>query len=276
MIWNKVEKASNESLPTVGGKNKKKKRPSSVAGWSEFVKPYAEDNRFWSEIWKSEGKPKFGYIFENMKNSQKQYTYAVRRLKKSNDVIQNDRFLNSLTNSKHNIFNEIKQFQGKQTSISSIIDDNVGPENIANTFANIYNKLYNKVSNGEDLNNVRMEINKCISPASLSELNRIDEKLIRKGRNKMKSSKRDALFDVVSDCYIHGPPKLFEHLTAMIRMFLVHGSIPPFILVCTLMPLVKDDFGDITSSNNYRAIAGGCLILKLLDIVFILLEGDKL
>ena len=49
-----------------------------------------------------------------------------------------------------------------------------------------------------------------------------------------------------------------------------------FILLCTLLPLVKDKFGDITRSTNYRAIAGGCLMLKLLDIVILILEGDKL
>ena len=42
------------------------------------------------------------------------------------------------------------------------------------------------------------------------------------------------------------------------------------------MPLVKDNLADITSSDNYRAIASGSLILKLLDIVILLLEGDKL
>ena len=34
--------------------------------------------------------------------------------------------------------------------------------------------------------------------------------------------------------------------------------------------------GDITSSDNYRAIAGGCLLLKLLDTIILLLEGEKL
>ena len=33
---------------------------------------------------------------------------------------------------------------------------------------------------------------------------------------------------------------------------------------------------DITSSENYRAIASGSLLLKLLDLVILLLEGDKL
>ena len=39
---------------------------------------------------------------------------------------------------------------------------------------------------------------------------------------------------------------------------------------------MKDNLGDITMSENYRAIASGSLLLKLLDIVILLLEGDKL
>ena len=48
------------------------------------------------------------------------------------------------------------------------------------------------------------------------------------------------------------------------------------MLLCTLLPLVKDNLGDITASDNYRAIAGGSLLLKLLDIVVLQLEGNKL
>ena len=39
---------------------------------------------------------------------------------------------------------------------------------------------------------------------------------------------------------------------------------------------MKDNLGDITSSDNCRAIASGTQILKLLDIVVLLLEGNKL
>ena len=39
---------------------------------------------------------------------------------------------------------------------------------------------------------------------------------------------------------------------------------------------MKDNLGDIANSNNYRAIAGGCLLLNILDLVILLLESDKL
>ena len=45
------------------------------------------------------------------------------------------------------------------------------------------------------------------------------------------------------------------------------------ILLCTLLPLAKDNLAGLTVSDNYRAIAVGCQVLKLLDIVILILEG---
>ena len=74
----------------------------------------------------------------------------------------------------------------------------------------------------------------------------------------------------------NGPHALNLHITNLLKTFVVHGAVPYFVLVCTLLPLVKDKLADTTSSQNYRAIASGSLLLKLLDIVILLLEGDKL
>ena len=119
-------------------------------------------------------------------------------------------------------------------------------------------------------------INSGINETSKVQLKKVDENLIRNALKKMKSNKRDAIFDTVSDCYINGPPELISHITRLVKMFLIHGNVPHFVLLCTLLPLLKDNLGEITSSDNYRAIAGGCLLLKLLDTVILLLEGDKL
>ena len=104
----------------------------------------------------------------------------------------------------------------------------------------------------------------------------MNENLISQAIKKLQANKRDALFDTISDCYINGPSNLKTHIKNLVRIFIIHGSVPNFILACILTPLVKDGLGDITNSDNYRAIAGGCLLLKILDIVILLLEGDKL
>ena len=48
------------------------------------------------------------------------------------------------------------------------------------------------------------------------------------------------------------------------------------ILVSTIIPLIKDKLGDISSSNNYRSVALSSLLLKNFDWIILLLHGDKL
>ena len=40
--------------------------------------------------------------------------------------------------------------------------------------------------------------------------------------------------------------------------------------MCNIIPLVKDSLGDTTRSNNYRSIATGYQVLKILDLVILL------
>ena len=103
---------------------------------------------------------------------------------------------------------------------------------------------------------------------------RIDEKIVKSAVNCMKPNKRDSSFDVTSDMYIHGPNIFFQHLSTILRQSIIHGVLPHIVMICTLMPLIKDSLGDLTKSDNYRAIAGGCLVLKVLDLVILHLEGD--
>ena len=51
---------------------------------------------------------------------------------------------------------------------------------------------------------------------------------------------------------------------------------PHIVLICTLTPLLKDNLGDITKSDNYRGIAGSFLLLKVLDLVVLNMEANKL
>ena len=62
----------------------------------------------------------------------------------------------------------------------------------------------------------------------------------------------------------------------MLQSFVIHGSVPYFLLICTLVPIVKDNLGNHASSDNYRAIAISSLVLKLFDWCILLLEGHKL
>ena len=147
--------------------------------------------------------------------------------------------------------------------------------NIANEFAGIYSKMYNQDPLSESLCSLKDKISDKINEENF-QAEEINEALISKVLKLLKPKKRDSLFDVTSDMYINGPSELIVYLTCMIKAMVVHGSVPTTVLLCILTPLVKNSLDDMTVSSNYRAIAGGCLILKLIDLVILELEGGKL
>ena len=86
-----MESAGHECLPLVVTKQKRGK--STIPGWNEHVKPFSEESKFWYQMWLSAGRPIGGDIFTNMKLSKKNFKFAVRRLKRCQDRLQNEKFL---------------------------------------------------------------------------------------------------------------------------------------------------------------------------------------
>ena len=60
------------------------------------------------------------------------------------------------------------------------------------------------------------------------------------------------------------------------RPYLIHGHISDFLLISSLLPIIKDKLGDTSVSSNYRSITISSLVMKLFDWVIILLFGDHL
>ena len=90
-VLSAMESAGKETLPTTGSSNSKKRKV--IPGWSEYVKPYSDENKFWASVWKSQGHPRSGYVLEQMKYHKKQYNFSVRRLKRCKNKIQDEKFL---------------------------------------------------------------------------------------------------------------------------------------------------------------------------------------
>ena len=112
-----IESAGRECLPAVGKNVKGSKKP--VLGWSEHVKPYQNESKFWCSIWISLGKPTQGYVYWNMIHSKNQYKYAIRRLKRAQNKVQNDKFVSSIMKGGVNIFKEIKKSRASSSTVSS-------------------------------------------------------------------------------------------------------------------------------------------------------------
>ena len=73
-VMEAIESAAKEYLPKTGGIKKSLGGDIVlVAGWSEHVKPFAEESKFWCNVGHSLGKPSKGDVFNIMKASKNQY-----------------------------------------------------------------------------------------------------------------------------------------------------------------------------------------------------------
>ena len=111
---------------------------------------------------------------------------------------------------------------------------------------------------------------------SLKDVDLITTEKVREATLNLKSNRNDPLFIFNSDCLKIAPLAVCEHLNYIIKSFLIYSHVSNALLLATLIPIPKDEMGDLTSSNNYRSIALSSLILKIFDWIIILLFGETL
>ena len=141
---------------------------------------------------------------------------------------------------------------------------------------NIYKDLSNSVDEKGKLQDLKASLESKINSTSLSDIDKVTPEIVKEASKHLKNGKSDPVYAFSSDCLKNGTGKLFNLLAMVLRSFLVHGNVSIYLLLATLVPIIKDRLGSIQSSKNYRSIAISSLILKLLDWIFLLLFGDKL
>ena len=123
---------------------------------------------------------------------------------------------------------------------------------------------------------VSSEVESKINNFSLRDVARVTPEVVKSAAGKLKAGKSDPVYSFSSDCIKVDSDMLDELLSIILRSYLIHGHVTRFLLLATLVPIIKDKLGSINSSKNYRSIAISSLILKMLDWIIILLFGDTL
>ena len=69
---------------------------------------------------------------------------------------------------------------------------------------------------------------------------------------------------------------MIGQLVIVLRMMVSHGFISQKVLLIKMIPIIKDKLGNVFDAGNYRSIALGSVILKVLEILNIYVFGDIL
>ena len=201
------------------------------------------------------------------------YHYHIRKCRRSADVVKKNKLLDACVNGNGEIFEELKKMRRVRKVLPQTMD---GSENVSERFKNVYQKLYNSVNDVQGTRKMLNQVDICINSSSLADVDLVTPELLYKAAENVKKHKNDPSFSFNSDCFKRGPKSLFQHLSTMIKCFLIHGHVCQDLLLATLVPLIKNKLGEDKSSDNYRSIALSSVVLKLLDWIVLLLFGEKL
>ena len=149
-------------------------------------------------------------------------------------------------------------------------------ENIPEHFKTIYSDLFNSVDDANNMAVVSEAIVKKVNSKDIVDIEKVTPDVAKKAAAKQKPGKGDSVYKLSSDCVKIDSKRLTELLAAIFQSFLDHGRVTRFLLLVTLVPIIKDKLRSINNSKNYRIIAISNVILKFIDWIINILFGDTL
>jgi hypothetical protein len=197
-----------------------------------------------------------------------------KKCQRSIDTIKKSKLLDACLNGNGDLFKEVKAMRKTSTIFADSIDG--VHDDVPNHFKQIYSKLYNSVEDAADVAIISQKIEDNIKSTDMTYIDKVTTSVVKTAASKVKADKGDPVQSFSSDCIKVNSEILFESLTHMIKSFLVHGYVPQFLLLATLVPIIKDKLGSISVSKNYRSVCISSLILKIIDWVILGLHGSSL
>ena len=266
-----IEEAAKETLMT------RKQKPTGkqmLPNWKEDVDPVKDTAHFWNAVWKSAGRPLNCQVHSIMKRTRNKYHLEIRKKKRLLERMKHDKMLNSCLNKDTDIFKEIRKQRSCGSTCATSIDGR--SKDIPDYLAGKYEQLYNQVDDKDDLAELETDLNARIDSQSLRFVDMITSEVVKKATRKLKPAKTDPVAKISSDFLINAPENLFDIIARCFKSYMIHAHVSSELLISTMIPLIKDKLGDITSSNNYRSIAISSVVLKIFDICIISLFSDHL
>ena len=165
----------------------------------------------------------------------------MKKCQRAEKTIKKTKLLDACLNGDGNLFKEIKKIRKTKVVVADKIDGVT--EDIPSHFASIYKELFNSVKDGKDVERISKEVDTKITVDSLADVNKVNKEEVKKAAAALKSDKGDPVYSFTSDCLKVESDILSEHTAMMIRSFLIHNYIPQFMLLSTLVPIIKDKQG---------------------------------
>ena len=229
-----------------------------LPGWNSHVKHLQEISVTACRVWRQNGCPKTGVVYDKMKSSHKDYKNSIRFIKRNEDVIRKEKLAEKLIqNNSKSFWDDVKKYNHtrvRSTNIEGL--DNEGE--ICEFWGRHYAELLNCVGH---------EVPVHVGESNDDNFTAVTVQEIIDGLNVVKTGKGPGPDGLTIEHYINGGSKLTSVIATLFTLFITHNILPESFMDVYLTPVVKDLKKNITLKTNYRPIANATAISKLLEAV---------
>ena len=248
-----IQKASNNLV------EEKQTKKNIVPGWNKYVRSFYNDARSSFKNWRLQGRPLDGALFDAMKKTKRDFRKALRKCKANELSIRNDSMVESLKrNNAKQFWKDVRSIKDNKQTKSTKIDNSVDPKNISEIFSLKYKLIFDD----KNCQSGTIEFN-SESESKTSLFRYFSTNCIRTAIKNLNAT--------IGPDNIHAnhlkfaPNELCVFFSKFLSSCFRHSHLPEAMTEGVFLPLIKDEFGDRESSDNYRPIMSSSVFLKLTE-----------
>ena len=110
--------------------------------------------------------------------------------------------------------------------------------------------MYNSVDDKENIQNLLDDVNDGINFTHAHDVHKVTPEIVKEAAKHLKDGKSDPVHVFSSDCIKNDPDMLFKLLSIAIKSFLFHGHVTVYLLLATLVPIIKNKLAIINTTKN--------------------------
>lgn len=237
------------------------KKNNITPGWNDHCRHKYNDAKMAFLVWKQKGKIRVGFEFDNMKKTRLEFRNALKFCRSNEESIRNEKLFSSLQEkNKTEFWRKVRQIKGKSISYASIIDGESDSQAVVECFSMKYKGIFDDINSQDRPVEFDNQINDYCSNDYYK---RVTQRQIQVALSSLKCG---VGWDSIHSNHLKfAPPAVIGFLSKFFSSAIAHRHLPEDMLMGEIRPIIKNKFGNLNSSDNYRPIMISSNLLKLFE-----------
>ena len=200
-----------------------------------------------------------------MKKTRAHFKLSLRQCKQRNEEKSLDTLaLHFLSKDSKSFWNQVNRTSGsKLHGMTTTIGGVSGAADICTMWQNHYSNLLNSVKNTDK----KQELAELL--LHTSETYQICSQQVMAAIRKLKKNSSPGSDGLSGEHFIYAHESISDHLSVLFGSMLTHNYLPLHFMDTLIIPILKNNKGDITSCDNYRPISITNILSKIFESVLL-------